>query len=133
MHFPVDPSTYTLFKAGIGHPGQAEVLVDRLELRLHGNLIDAIEAIGPVDFREATGVLTTWENLFVHRLQYKNDLHLLDTFYRTLTLDTWRTDTGDPHGDPKDFRRVWNQASEELRRDPERNVVLGGNGLLGLT
>lgn len=109
-------NTYTLFKAGIGHLVQAEVLEDGLELKLHGSLIDAIEAIRPVDFGDASGVLTTWENLFVHRLEHKNHLHLLDTFYRTLTLDTWRTDTGDPHGDPKDFRRVgtklWGSSAE---------------------
>lgn len=111
------------FKAGIDHRVQAEVLGDGLELKLHGSFIGAVEAIGPVDSEDALEVLTAWKNMFVHRLQHKNDLCLLDAFYRTLTLDMWKTHTGDPQGDPKDFRRVWNQALRSLCKDFERMSV----------
>ncbi|MCJ1404374.1 hypothetical protein MMC11_007599 [Xylographa trunciseda] len=115
---------YTFFKAGIGYPAQVEVLENRLELKLHGSFVDTVEVIGPVDSVNESGVLIAWENLFVHRLQDKDDLHLLDSFYRTLNLNWWSMDTGDPHGDPKEFKRVWNEALELSRTNPER-VSLG--------
>lgn len=56
--------------------------------------------------------------MFVHGLQ--PNLYLLDAFYRTLGLDLWLIDTGDPHGDPEDFRRFWNQSLQVLCEDPNR-------------
>jgi len=103
----IDKDFWNHFEAGAGRRAQVEVLQVKRELKLCGCMVDVIKLVGSSDEGgDVSDTLAASQALFVGSSQLANDLCGLNSYYRTLTLDTWSS-ISDPNADPEYLKNEW--------------------------